>query len=137
MWFPAHWAPLVFQAIQQKGEPHREENPMWFDAPARDTDSAKMVRERAEALQSRELHFQKGQMDSKGDIPTLMGKLKVDWIDLPVDDITKQFGTLKEVFFAEFFDRRLLLPGLGVEQKKPKSPLSCRANWMQTRGWTE
>ena len=32
VWFPARWAPLVFQALQQKGEDYRAKNPMWFDA---------------------------------------------------------------------------------------------------------
>ena len=75
VWFPAHSMPSVFQAIQQKGEQYRAENPMWFDAPARDADSAKLVHERAEALQSRELRFEKGARDPNGDIPTLVGKL--------------------------------------------------------------
>ena len=95
VWFPARWAPLVFQALQQKGDDYRAKNPMWFDAPAQVTDTIKLVRERAEALQS-ELHFQAGKMDPEGDIPTLIGNLKVDWIDLPAEDITKQFGALKE-----------------------------------------
>ena len=116
VWFPAHWAPLVFQAIQQKGEQHRKEKPKWFDAPARATDSAKMVRERAEALQSRQL--QKGQMDSRGDIPTLMGKLKVDWIDLPVDDITKQFGTLKEGILRGVFRQKAAAAWFGCRAEK-------------------
>ena len=82
VWFPAHWAPLVFQA----NEDYRAKNPMWFDAPAQATETIKLVRERAEALQSRELHFQAGKMDPEGDIPTLIGRLKVDWIDFPAED---------------------------------------------------
>ena len=76
-WIMLMCGSLVFQAIQQKGEQHRAKHPMWFDAPACDTDGPKLVREREDALGSRELHFQKGAMDNKGDIPTLMGKLKV------------------------------------------------------------
>ena len=91
---------------------------MWFDAPARDTDSAKMVRERAEALQRRVMHFQKGQMDSKGDIPTPMGKPKVDWRDLPVDDITKQFGTLKEGILRGVFRQKAAAAWFGRRAEK-------------------
>ena len=118
VWFPAHWAPLVFQAIQQKGEQHRKDYPMWFDAPAQDTDSAKLRRERAEAIQSRKLHFQKGKIASQGDIPTLMGKLKVDWIDLPVDDIMQQFGTLKEGILRGVFGQKAAAAWFGVRGEK-------------------
>ena len=55
-----------------------------------------------------------------------MGKLKVDWIDLPVDDNTQH--ALKEAFFAEFFDRRLLQLGSEFEEKRRKLQLFCRAN---------
>ena len=35
-------------------------------------------------------------MDQEGELPTLTGKLKVDWIDFLLDDILQQFTTLKE-----------------------------------------
>ncbi len=58
---------------------------------SRASDSSKLARERADALQSRVLHYHMGKMDRDGDIPTLTGKLKVDWIDFPVEDILEQF----------------------------------------------
>ena len=110
--------PLIFQAIQQKGEQYRAKNPMWFDAPARDTDSAKLARERAEALQSRELRFPKGAMYTNGDISTLMGKLKVDWIWLLVDDIANQLVTLKEGICRGVFRQKAAAAWLGCRLEK-------------------
>ena len=37
VWFPAHWAPVVLQQLQQKEDSYRAENPSWMDqeeAPA-------------------------------------------------------------------------------------------------------
>ena len=43
----------------------------------------------------------------------------------------------KKVFSEESFDRKLQLPGLGAKQKRLKSRLSYRANWMLIHGWIE
>ena len=94
LWFPATWAPLVLQELQWREDKYRQDQSLWFDAPSRASDSNKLVRERADALQSRALHYHMGKMDLDGDI--LTGKLKVDWIDFPVGDILEQFTTLKE-----------------------------------------
>ena len=31
VWFPAHWAPVVLQQLQQKEDNYRAENPSWMD----------------------------------------------------------------------------------------------------------
>ena len=31
VWFPAHWAPVVFQQLQHKEDSYRVENPSWMD----------------------------------------------------------------------------------------------------------
>ena len=83
-----------------------------FDAPERASDSSKLVRERADALKSRGMHYQLGQMDRAGEIPTLTGKLKGDWIDFPLDDILEQFTTLnvlKTFIFAYFGDLGMVI----------------------------
>ena len=49
-----------------------------------------------------------------------MGKLKVDWIDLPAEDITKQFGTLKEGILRGVF-----------RQKAVAAWFRCRAEKVQ------
>ena len=47
-----------------------------------------------------------GEMDRDGDIPTLTGKLKVDWLDFPAGGILEQFITLKKAFFVVFIVKR-------------------------------
>ncbi len=81
--------------------------------------ATRLVRDRADAIQSRNLHYHMGKMDRDGDIPTITGKLKVDWIDFPVEDILEQFTTLKEGILRGVF-RQKAVPGLVVERRKPK-----------------
>ncbi len=83
VWFPAHWAPLVFKELQDREKKYREDHKLWFDAPAQPSDTKKLIKERADALRSRVMHYQLGAMDAEGELPTLTGKLKVDWIDFP------------------------------------------------------
>ena len=96
VWFPAHWAPIVFHELQGREQQYRRDHALWFDAPARSSDSNKLIKERADALKSRVMHYQLRHMDCDGEMPTPTGKLKVDWIDFPLDDILEQFTTLKE-----------------------------------------
>ncbi len=86
VWFPAHWAPIVLHELQQREDKYRQDHSLWFDAPSCESDPNKLVRERADALQSRVLHYHMGhmgKMDRDGEIATLTGKPKVDWIDFP------------------------------------------------------
>ena len=126
MWFPAHWAPLVFKELQDRETKHRTEHRLWFDAPPLPSDSKKLIHERTDALKSREMHFQIGAMDREGNLPTLIGKLKVDWIDFPLDDILQQFTTLKEGIL-----RRLPTKGSWcvVWVSCRESPSHCAASW--------
>ena len=90
VWFPAHWAPLVFKELQNREVRHRRKHSLWFDAPPSATDSKKLVHERTNALKSREMQYQLGSMDRAGNLPTFIGELKVDWIDFPLDDKLQQ-----------------------------------------------
>ncbi len=56
VWFPAHWAPLVFKELQQRQQQYRRDHALWFDAPAHSSDSNKLIKERADALKSRVVH---------------------------------------------------------------------------------
>ena len=87
VWFPAHWAPLVCKELQEREKKCWEDHKLWFDAPAQPSDTKKLIKERADAFKSRVMHYQLGSMDAEGELPTLTGKLKVDWIDFPFDDI--------------------------------------------------
>ena len=110
---------MVFQEMQQREKQYREDHQLWFDAPAHPSDTQKLIKERTDALKSRLMHYQLGSMDREGDVPTLIGKLKVDWIDFPLDDILQQFSTLKEGILRGVFKQKaagawfvtVLLPG--------------------------
>ena len=115
---PAHWAPLELQELQQREGKYRQDHSLWFDAPSSASDSNKPVRERADALQSRVLHYHMGKMDRGGDIPTLTGKLKVDWIDFPADDILEQFTTLKERILRGVFRQKAAAAWFGCRAEK-------------------
>ena len=45
-------------------------------------------------------------MDKEGHLPTLIGKLKIDWIDFPLDDILQQLTTLKEGILRGVFKQK-------------------------------
>ena len=100
----------------QHRDKHRQDHSLWFDAPSRASDSNKLVRERADALQSRVLHYHMGKMDRDGDIPSLTGKLKVDWIDFPVEDILEQSTTLKEGIRRGVFRHKAAAPYFDIEK---------------------
>ena len=75
-----------------------------------------VIDQRKDALRSRELHFHVGAVDGNKNLPTLIGKLKIDWLDFPVDDILQQFAALKDGILwygcrAEKAQVTVLLPG--------------------------
>ncbi len=49
------------------------------------------------------MHFHLGAMDQENELPTLIGKLKIDWLDFP---ILQQFTTLKEGILREVFKQK-------------------------------
>ena len=57
-------------------------------------------------------------MDRDGDIPTITGKLKVHWIDFPVEDILEQFTTLKEGILRGVFRQKAAAAWLGSRAEK-------------------
>ena len=118
VWFPAHWAPLVFKELQQREKQYRKDHELGFDVPAQPSDSKKLIKERADALKSRVMHYQLGSMDREGELPTLTGKLKVDWIDFPLDDILKQFTTLKEGILRGVFRQKAAAAWFGCRAEK-------------------
>ena len=89
-----------------------------FDAPAQPSDSKKLTNERTDALRSRNMHFQIGTMDKEGDLPTLIGKLKVDWIDFPLHDILQQLTTLKEGILRGVFQQTAAGAWFGCRAEK-------------------
>ena len=64
------------------------------------------------------MHYQLGSMDREGELPTLTGKLKVDWIDFSLDDILKQFTTLKEGILRGVFRQKTAAAWFGCRAEK-------------------
>ena len=92
VWFPAHWAPVVMEVLETKNEDFRKKCPRWFP----ESGSARASGSSGQSRDNRELSFCKGRMDRDESLPTLTGRLKADWIHLPVDDVLALFPTVRE-----------------------------------------
>ena len=118
VWFPAHWSPIVLRELHGREVACRNEHMFWFDAPAQASDQERVANQRKDALRSRELHFHLGAMDGDNNLPTLIGKLKIDWLDFPVDDILQQFTTLKEGILRGVFKQKAARAWFGCRAEK-------------------
>ena len=119
VWFPAHWVPTVMEALEEKARKYRNENLMWFDAPARSDDPPNLVQERKEALQSRKVRFQCLSLGEDDDIPTLTcltGSIGCNYI--PVDDLLQQFVMLKEGICRGVFRQKAAGAWFGVRAER-------------------
>ena len=83
VWYPAHWAPVVMEVLETKNEDFRKKYPRWFPEGG----SARASGSYGQSRENRELSFCKGRMDRDESLPTLTGRLKADWIHLPVDGV--------------------------------------------------
>ena len=108
----------MFKELQQREKQYRKDYELWFDAPAHPSGSKKLIKERADAFKSRVMHYELGSMDREGELPTLTGKLKVHWIDFPLDDILKQFTTLKEGILRGVFRQKAAAAWFGCRAEK-------------------
>ena len=118
VWFPAHWSPIVFRELHEREVKYRREHTLWFDAPALASDTARLTNQRKDAVRSRDMHFHLGAMDQENELPTLIGKLKIDWLDFPVDDILQQFTTLKEGILRGVFKQKAARAWFGCRAEK-------------------
>ena len=118
VWFPAHWSPIVLRELYEREVKYRDEHKLWFDDPARASDTSRLISRRRDAVKSRELHFHLGAMDAGKNLPTLIGKLKIDWLDFPVDDILQQFTTLKEGILRGVFKQKAARAWFGCRAEK-------------------
>ena len=119
VWFPAHWAPIVLRELHRREDAYGKAHNLWLDDP-HDSDPLRVIEQRKDALRSRELQFQVGAMDDHKNLPTLIGKLKIDWLNFPVDDILRQFTTLKDGILRGVF-----------KQQAARVWYSCRAEKAQ------
>ena len=118
VWFPAHWSPIVLRELHEREVKYRGKHRLWFDDPAMASDTPKLTAQRRDAVKSRELHFHLGAMDEEKNLPTLIGKLKIDWLDFPVDDILQQFTTLKEGILRGVFKQKAARAWFGWRAEK-------------------
>ena len=118
VWFPAHWSPIVLRELHEREVKYRGKHRLWFDDPAMASDTARLTAQRKDAVKSRELHFHLGAMDEEKNLPTLIGKLKIDWLDFPVDDILQQFTTLKEGILRGVFKQKAARAWFGCRAEK-------------------
>ena len=110
VWFPAHWAPVVLQQLQKKEDRYRAENPSWMDEEVAPVDIAKQWQE---ARANRRMQFKVGNYrDGSGEsnIRLLTGTIKVDWIQLPVEQYLAALPTLKQGVIAGVFRQKGAAP---------------------------
>ena len=103
VWFPAHWAPVVLQQLQQKEDSYRAENPSWMDQEEAPAD---ILKQWQEARANRRMQFKVGNYrdgDWVSNIRTLTGTIKADWIQLPVERYLAALPTLRHGVIAGVF----------------------------------
>ena len=100
VWFPAHWAPVVLQQLQQKEDDYRAAHPSWMDQAEAPPDIRKQWRE---ARANRRMQFKVGNYkdgDRESNIRMLTGTIKADWIQLPVERYLAALPTLRRGVIA-------------------------------------
>ena len=133
VWFPAHWAPVVFQQLQRKEDSYRAENPSWMDQEEAPADIRKQWQE---ARANRRMQFKVGNYrdgDRESDIRMLTGTIKADWIQLPVERYLAALPTLRHGVIAGVFRNKGAAPwGITIGLKSCSSqffsPMIC--HWM-------
>ena len=89
--FPAHWAPVVLQQLQQKEDSYRADNPSWMDQQMAPVDIRKQWQE---ARANRRMQFKVGNYRDgswESNIRMLTGTIKVDWIQLPLSSTSLHY----------------------------------------------
>ena len=110
VWFPAHWAPVVLQQLQQKEDNYRAENPSWMDQEEAPADIRKQWQE---ARANRRMQFKVGNYRDgswESNIRMLTGTIKVDWIQLPVEPYLAALPTLQQGVIAGVFRQKGAAP---------------------------
>ena len=101
----AHWAPVVLQQLQKKEDRYRAENSSWMDEEVAPADIPKQWQEaRANRMQFKVGNYRDGSWESN--IRLLTGTIKVDWIQLPVEQYLAALPTLKQGVIAGVFRQK-------------------------------
>ena len=110
VWFPAHWAPVVLQQLQQKEDDYRAAHPSWMDQAEAPPDIRKQWRE---ARANRRMQFKVGNYkdgDRESNIRMLTGTIKADWIQLPVERYLAALPTLRRGVIAGVYRNKGAAP---------------------------
>ena len=102
VWFPARWAPVVLQQLQQKEDNYRAENPSWMDQEEAPAD---ILKQWQEARANRRLQFKVGNYRDgswESNIRMLTDTIEVDWIQLPVEPYLAALPTLQQGVIGVF-----------------------------------
>ena len=100
------------------------------------SDTSKLTVQRKDAVKSRELHFHLGAMDVEKNLSTLIGKLKIDWLDFPVNDILQQFTTLKGGILRGVFKQKAARAWFGCRAEKTQVTVLLPGNCSLSE-WSE
>ena len=101
----------------RREDAYRKAHNLWFDDP-HVSDPPRVKEQRKDALCSREMQFQIGAMDNRKNLPTVIGKLKIDWLNFPADDILQQFTTLKDGILRGVFKQQTARAWYGCRAEK-------------------
>ena len=110
VWFPAHWAPVVLQQLQQKEDSYRAENPSWMDQEEAPAD---ILKQWQEARANGRMQFKVGNYrdgDWVSNIRMLTGTIKADWIQLLVERYLAALPTLRHGVIAGVFRNKGAAP---------------------------
>ena len=110
VWFPAHWASVVLQQLQQTEDDYRAAHPSWMDQAEAPADIRKQWRE---ARANRRMQFKVGNYKDGGresNIRMLTGTIKADWIQLPVERYLEALPTLRRGVIAGVYRNKGAAP---------------------------
>ena len=101
VWFPAHWAPVVFEQLQHKEDSYRAAHISWMDQEEAPADIRKQWQGSRLAIT---------EMVTESNIRMLTGTIKADWIQLPVERYLAALPTLRHGVIAGVFRNKGAAP---------------------------
>ena len=128
---------MVLQQLQKKENRYRAENPSWMDEEVAPADIPKQWQE---ARANRRMQFKVGNYRDgswESNIRLLTGTIKVDWIQLPVEQYLAALPTLKQGVIAGVFRQKGAAPwGITNAEKLQLSVfLPNDPNELSTEDW--
>ena len=129
VWFPAHWAPVVLQQLQQKEDNYRTENPSWMDQEEAPAD---ILKQWQEARANRRMQFKVGNYRDgswESNIRMLTGTIKLIGYSCQLSRTSLHFLRCNKVSLLGYSGRWVPPPGelLGRRScnSQYSSPMIC------------